>query len=548
MAWNIQQINNIHNTDGPPAAADPAVALFNKQQHIAYRDAAGAIWDAWYDPGVNVWKLQKINRGGATDGPAAAAGPFVVQYLEQMHCIYVTNLGEIYDSWYNGADSKWYLQKINNNGVTHGPLATQLNTEDTVFIWTYLTPGPIVSISEQMHCTYLGVDFAIYDAFFDGHGNWILGKINASGNTNGPLAIAGPSVSVFNGQQHFAYADQAGNLWDAWYDGGSHFNLQKINNGGNTNGPAVHAGQGAYSVWLDSSNTQQHFTYLGSDSAVYDAYYDSHSNNWRLEKLNSGGNTAGPKSASAPIGCAFNNQQHIGYRDNAGNIWDAWNDGSGNWNLQKINNGGKTSGGPAAGNVRIWVTEQQQHFTYRDAAGTIWDAFWLTDPPSDLTVTPSSISFMHHFDLSGPQDGNIAGDVYIVMSPDGAWNFSGSLNNSNHIPNNVQIVIFIGYSDPKVGFLWNNQNGIGGNIPTVNNNWSWNNTGNYAEIKNNWAKFQTASWYKYNGTANLDINAMYQGLISGMRDVQQIEQVFGSIVHPNIGGGSGGNPGNTGGQ
>ena len=75
--------------------------------------------------------------------------------------------------------------------------------------------------------------------------NWNLQKINAGGKTNGPPALVGivPFVSVFlNAQLHVFYVDEAGNIWDAYYDAGAgSWNLQKINAGGKTNGPPAAA-------------------------------------------------------------------------------------------------------------------------------------------------------------------------------------------------------------------------------------------------------------------------------------------------------------------
>lgn len=72
-------------------------------------------------------------------------------------------------------------------------------------------------------------------------------------------------------------------------------------------------------------------------------------------------------------------------RDASGTIWDAWYNGSG-WNLQQINLGGRTTGPAAVGRIFVWVWPleassnqvTQQHYTYRDATGAIWDAFWST--------------------------------------------------------------------------------------------------------------------------------------------------------------------------
>lgn len=87
---------------------------------------------------------------------------------------------------------------------------------------------------------------------------WSLQQINLGGKTSGPKAVGDPFVSVFNGQEHFAYRAEGGAIWDAWYDPGSnHWNLQEINLGGNTGGALAQVGPsvGVY-------NNQQHFVYV----------------------------------------------------------------------------------------------------------------------------------------------------------------------------------------------------------------------------------------------------------------------------------------------
>ena len=98
MSWNLQKINNGGNTDGPAAVQTPYASVFNSQQHLGYRDGTGNIWDSWYDPQGGNWKLQKINNGGNTKGPSAVEGPFIGVYRGQQHFAYIDNAGSLWDS------------------------------------------------------------------------------------------------------------------------------------------------------------------------------------------------------------------------------------------------------------------------------------------------------------------------------------------------------------------------------------------------------------------------------------------------------------------
>src|SRR5262245_20105773 len=97
---------------------------------------------------------------------------------------------------------------------------------------------------------------------------------------------------------------------------------------------------------------------------------------WNLQKINSDGNTKGANAVADPFVSVFNDQQHVGYRDGAGNIWDSWyNPQNNSWNLQQINSGGMTNGPAAIAGPCIGVYHNQQHFTYLDRIGTIWDSW-----------------------------------------------------------------------------------------------------------------------------------------------------------------------------
>ena len=136
---------------------------------------------------------------------------------------------------------------------------------------------------------------------------------------------------------------------------------------------------------------EQHFIYVDRDGIIWDASKDFISHNWTLQKINGGGQTNGPATASSVFAFNFteptNEQMHYLYLDKSGTIWDSWHDGEkSEWNLQQINAGGNTNGPAATGRPFGWqgiVTYDhtggnhfQQHITYRDTNGLIWDAWY----------------------------------------------------------------------------------------------------------------------------------------------------------------------------
>jgi hypothetical protein len=401
MSWEIQQINqpNGNTPNGPATVGQPYVSVYNGQQHIGYRDSSGTIWDSFYRPDLNKWELQQIKGAqGNTRGNPAISGPFIGIYNEQQHFAYIDAEGRIWDSWYDGS-GHWNLQQINGpDGNTVGPPAAAgahgpVESAGLPATWANSVSIPSDFTNTQQHFTYVGVhDLALYDAFWDSNNNsWHLQKLTLDGNTSGPVSVSSPFGSfAFHHQQHFGYEGIHGDIWDANYDGNGHWSLQKINNGGNTEGSAASGGTCPF-IWVDSSNTQQHFTYQGADLAIYDAFWDSNSNSWHLQKVTLGGNTSGPPEDSPPFVALYELEQHIGYIDDAQNVWDSIYDGDGHWSLVKINNGGSTLAAPASPKfgLSIWPWGNaewgQLHFTYADQTGTIWDVFWnraLIDNPT----------------------------------------------------------------------------------------------------------------------------------------------------------------------
>lgn len=199
---------------------------------------------------------------------------------------------------------------------------------------------------------------------------WNLQQINLGGVTAGPEAFSDPFASVFENQQHIAYRDLAGGIQDCWYDG--HWNLQQITGAGGRN-PQGPAAVGGPFVWTVSN--QQHFTYRDEQGTIWDAWYDGH---WNLQQINgAGGRTpTAPAAVGDPFASVFENQQHIAYRDRTGAIRDSWYDGHSN--LQQINlHGGRTPTAPAAAaGPFVWTVSNQQHFTYTDEEGRIWDSWY----------------------------------------------------------------------------------------------------------------------------------------------------------------------------
>jgi hypothetical protein len=328
--WRLQQINNTGDrgpTVNTPEYAEPIawpeaivgavgglfVCPYNNQHHFAYLDANGHIQDVWYD---GQWHWQQINLGGAggvvpvdrrgfvmTGGPAAVGDLFVTVYNDQQHFTYRDINENIQDSWYD-ADG-WRLQQINNTDGRGPTVNTPEYTEPIANqdATAGAQPGLFVCpYNDQHHFAYLDTYQNIQDVWYDGHqwhlqqvaGNDVLSVPGEFDAMNGPIAIGGLFVTVYNDQQHFAYLytnpylnpPRLGSIQDAWYDSYSWWNLQQING----TDPVVdgeyvlplNAPDAAGDLFVSVYNNQQHFTYLDTNGSIQDAWYDGQ---WHLQQI-----------------------------------------------------------------------------------------------------------------------------------------------------------------------------------------------------------------------------------------------------------------------
>jgi hypothetical protein len=260
--WHIQLINNAAQQTPPPptplqaslkpltncpwAVGDPFASVFitnasaqSGQQHIAYRDQNGIIWDAWYDPaGPNQWNTQQINlAGGTRNGPAAIGGPCIWTVpggsgpQKQQHFTYVAGDGSIQDAWYDGVTVGWNLQQLNLGGPSalvpavgvYEPAFAPIPSGLSACIFGYFTTASS-AITEQ-HVAYRDKNGVVWDAWYDGSGPWSVRQINlSSGPLDGPPAAGDPFVWAW----YYQYGDNLGNYLNVYQ---LHFTYRDINGG-----------------------------------------------------------------------------------------------------------------------------------------------------------------------------------------------------------------------------------------------------------------------------------------------------------------------------
>jgi len=314
------RLNNGGATQGPPAAGTPAATAiprterFGPQAHFTYRDTAGRIQDLWFERyrEKDRWHVESLNGGGKTWAPAAAGDPSGTQFRSGFHVAYRDFTGGIQHLW---SDGKWHAQRLNQGGATGAP-----------------------------------------------------------GAAGDPVQI------VQGGRQHVFYLADAGTLQDVWFDGAWH--VDPVNNGGKTGAPAA-AGDPAAVGLSDAYQLAYRDDLGGIQEVVFDG-------SWHWSQLNEGGETDAPPAQGNPsVRVVGGTTRHVTYRDPAGNIQDLWFDGT--WHVQRLNRGGLTSAAPAASDpVSLVPPSNWEYVAYVDIYGEAqllshpkdgpWQVTRLTDP------------------------------------------------------------------------------------------------------------------------------------------------------------------------
>jgi hypothetical protein len=119
---------------------------------------------------------------------------------------------------------------------------------------------------------------------------------------------------------------------------------------------------------------QQHFVFRDKNGAVWDAFFATSEQKWHFQEV-----PTEPQhgAASDVFVSVFNylllDEQHFTYTDSTGQIWDSYyvrSDGS--WHSQPIDMGGHAS----VGAIFVSSFVDQQHVVFRDSNGQIWDSYY----------------------------------------------------------------------------------------------------------------------------------------------------------------------------
>jgi hypothetical protein len=293
------RLNNGGATQGPPAAGDPAATAVRRterngpQGHFTYRDRAGSLQDLWFDRHreKDRWHVDQLNNGGRTLAPAAAGDPSGGVFQGAFHVLYRDLAGGIRDLW---CDREWHEQLLNQGGATSAPMAA----------------GDPVQLVHQgrHHVLYRDCRGAIQELWFEGV--WHTRQLNCGGATQAPPAVGGLAAAGEAGAYHISYRDGRGGIQDLWFDDAWH--RQLLNAGGSTDAPLAQGDPCARVV-----GSTRHVTYRDLAGNLQDLWFDG---GWRVQRLTMGGLTGAPPAGSDPVALVPpSNWEYVAYVDIYGN-------------------------------------------------------------------------------------------------------------------------------------------------------------------------------------------------------------------------------------
>jgi hypothetical protein len=339
----------------------PFVSVFHDQQHFVFRDKHGAIWDAFYRKDANQWDFQEIN----INGHPAASDVFVSVFdsADQQHFVYTDSAGYIWDSFYRRGHG-WDFQPIPTYGIT--PVGQ-------IFVSDFF---------DEQHFVFRDGAGNIWDSFYKAGQGWNFRPIDTNGHPAAGDIVGERSVytdpygNIVSYYVHFVYMDSTGSIWDSYYRKDEGWNtFQPVDTYGHT--PAG-------GIFVSGFYDQQHFVFTDATGTIWDSFYKQVDHKWQCNQINPSGHptaadarchqidTNGPPAASDIFVSVFGDQQHFSYIDGAGNIWDSFYRKDHGWKFQPIN----TNGHAPAGGSFVSAFYDQQHFVYRDAVGMLWDSFY----------------------------------------------------------------------------------------------------------------------------------------------------------------------------
>src|SRR5664279_2321843 len=391
----------------PPSASRPALLTTSGQQHTFYIGAGtnDRIWHVLHDP-TNGLYTETWSVPGGPSKTSLIGNPVSMLANNQLHIFYRA-LAPAGPS--AGAAQIWHVSDSPSSGIVTnanpwaGPGASVPAPSPAGDPATMVANG-------QEHIFYRDVSGSIWHVFSDPTGKLVLDVLAWAGPTSFtglPPAAGDPTTLVTGSQQHVFYRGNDRNIWQVLWYPGLKVPIRDPNpwgGPGSSTDTAPAAGDPSVFAW----GTQQHVFYRDDQGNIQHVFYDSSVNRrFPPEQWASGtgSHSTGPAAAGNPATLVAANQQHIFYRDVAGNIWHVYWDQRSNSRTAEPWAGpsSPTSTPTAQGDPAVMEADGQQPLFYLGTDNNIWHVFY-----------DENAHALHHEQWSGPGSITGPGTVYFL--------------------------------------------------------------------------------------------------------------------------------------
>jgi hypothetical protein len=374
-AWHVRDLTADSSQPGaptPPAASSSRLVGYasgwNNQQHVIYLGNDSNVHELMNDGGLHHKNLtDKTIASGIVSGSVSG---YTTDWMQQQHIVFTGTVGadvHVFELMY---DIDWHVTDLTKDSGTAAVPTLPAGLRSPLV-------GYASGWNQQQHVIYFGVDVDAHELMCDSkwHDNNLTSLVATPMQ---PGAGATSSyVSGWNQQQHVIYLGADGNVHELMYDGAWHYNNLTVATA--ASGIASHSLAAYTTEWIQ----QQHIVFTGTVGADVHVFELMHDNAWHVRDLTADSSQPGaptpPAAARSPlVGYAanWNQQQHVIYVGNDGNVHELMNDGG--WHHKNLTDKTIASGivsGSLSGYTTDWM--QQQHIMFTGTVGADVHVFEL---------------------------------------------------------------------------------------------------------------------------------------------------------------------------
>jgi catechol 2,3-dioxygenase-like lactoylglutathione lyase family enzyme len=369
------------------------------QQHVNFTDEAGNVWElvykdnsGWGSTNLTVVAQPSVTFQVPTAAPFSPLDGYATGWNNQQHV--------------NFLDKNWHVGELvyeDGSGWRFTDLTGAAHALVTAAPGSRALDGYATDWNNQQHVNFIDFEGSVWELVYKDGIGWDSTNLTGAAKEWGSVPAAPGSVldgyvTGWNNQQHVNFLDDQGNVGELVYKDGFGWdftNLTSTAQSANPKLPRATTGS-ALDGYVTAWNSQQHVNFIDDQGNVWELVYQD-GIGWWSTNLTAAANSPYPAALDSPLDgyvTAWNNQQHVNFIDNEGNVWElAYQDGGGWWSTNLTVTAQRSSPVtvPAAapdsaldGYASGW--NNQQHVNFLDGHGNVGELVYKDD--GGWTFTP----------------------------------------------------------------------------------------------------------------------------------------------------------------